>query len=371
MFREFVQAAAGAVPPVSYCTSDQNLESTDGLQVVRTPSHSNTGALARLSGWLSYLLVAGWKGLRKRGKPLLFIVSNPPLAPLLGFLGSKLRAQRYVLLFYDIYPDALVGLAGYSEKSLVVRLWRRLNRLAILNAERVITISPQLAGTLSSYWPDGQAARITVIPTWVDTERIRPMPKEENWFAREHGQTGKLTVLYAGNVGRVHDLGVLPEVARRLQPYPEVQFLVIGEGPGLEGLKSASQGLENIRFLPLQPEATLPFSLATGDIGVVALARGGEGVSMPSKTYYMMAAGNALLGLSSQQSDLATVIRDHGCGVNVPPDDAQAAAQAILDLYRQPDHLRLYRQQARQAALEHFSRASCVARMLDVVQPLL
>ena len=146
---------------------------------------------------------------------------------------------------------------------------------------------------------------------------------------------------------------------------------MIGEGPGLVSLQSASQGLENIRFLPLQPEATLPFSLATGDIGIVALARGGEGISMPSKTYYMMAAGNALLGLSSENSDLAAVIRDHGCGVNVPPDDAQAAAQAILDLYRQPDRLRLYRQQARQAALEHFSRARCVARMMDVVQPLL
>ncbi len=101
-----------------------------------------------------------------------------------------------------------------------------------------------------------------------------------------------------GNLGMVHDLTVLPAVAAQLQAYPDVHFVVIGEGAGRKALEAqcARLDLSNLTFLPFQPESALPFSLAMADIGLVALAKGAEGVSMPSKTYYMMAAGSALLG---------------------------------------------------------------------------
>jgi colanic acid biosynthesis glycosyl transferase WcaI len=181
---------------------------------------------------------------------------------------------------------------------------------------------------------------------------------------------GKFTVLYSGNIGVIHDLSLIPALAQKVAGYADVHFLVIGAGPGLRPLQLGCErmGLANVTFLPPQTQAVLPYALATADIGVVALARGAEGISMPSKTYYMMAAGSALLGLSDQTSDLAAVIREHGCGVNVPLGDAATAAAMILELRDDPQRLRRYRENARRASETCFSKAVCLPQMLELIQ---
>ena len=85
-----------------------------------------------------------------------------------------LKRQRYILLFYDLYPEALERFAGLSPRSWVSRGWRAMNRAAVRHADEVITISPQLAQTVAQYLPVDQ---VRVIPTWVDTDVIRPLPK--------------------------------------------------------------------------------------------------------------------------------------------------------------------------------------------------
>ena len=370
LLREFVEAAAEPIGPVVYASPDRFPQPVEGVRTIGLPRNRNSSAPARLWGWFTFLLLGGLRALIEPGRPVLFIVTNPPLAPLIGYVARKLKRQRYVLLFYDLYPEALERFAGLSPQSVVARMWRAMNRAAVRHADRVITISPQLAQTVAQYLP---LDRVCIIPTWVDTEVIRPLPKAQNEFAAQHDQLDKLTVLYSGNLGRVHDLTLLPALADRLRDVADVHFLIIGEGPGRAPLEQACAQLavRNVTFLPLQPEDVLPYSLACGDIALVALAEGGEGVSMPSKTYYMLAAGAALLGLCRDGSDLAAVIDAHACGLHVPSHDAAQAAQAILRLRADPQLLGQYRANARRAAEEHYSRAVCVPQMIEVVQEVL
>ena len=72
---------------------------------------------------------------------------------------------------------------------------------------------------------------IVVVPTWVDAEQIKPLPKEQNWFAVQHGQMGKLTVLYSGNLGLSHGLDTVVAAARELGSRPDVHFMIIGQRP--------------------------------------------------------------------------------------------------------------------------------------------
>ncbi|MGD0088576.1 MAG: glycosyltransferase family 4 protein [Planctomycetota bacterium] len=374
LFREFVRVAGAALGPARYYTADATPVG-EGVEVVRAPRYRRDSGSARLLSWSCYMAVVAAKILLRPRRPLLFIVTNPPLAPLIGYLARKVRGQRYVLLFYDMYPEALESFAGLSSRSKLARLWRHCNRLAIRNAEAVITISPDMARTLSQYELTGPGvpSKVHIVPTWVDTAQIRPRAKRENWFAQQHGQVDKLTVLYGGNLGAVHDLSMLPDVAARLQDDPLFHFMVIAEPVARKALEErcAQLKLRNVSFLPLQDEAALPFSLTTADIGLVALAEGGEGVSMPSKTYYLMAAGCALLGFSSLHSDLATLLRQHDCGINVAPHDVNGAVQVLRQWRADPSGLAQCRARARAAAEQYFSRDVCVPRMLAVVQALL
>ena len=48
--------------------------------------------------------------------------------------------------------------------------------------------------------------------------------------------------------------------------------------------------MHQVTIVPFQPEEVLSYTLACVDVGVVSFAAGAEGVSMPSKTCFTMAA---------------------------------------------------------------------------------
>ena len=373
LFEEFI-AEASSIGPAIYFGPSNDSFSINGVHLVKMPRHSNRTTIERLWTWFNFLAISGWKILTTPGKPLLFIVTNPPLSPLLGVIANKLRGNKYILLFYDMYPEALTRFANISENSIITRIWRFMNAMAIRNAVGVITISPQMAETLRQYYPLNNGTKnVRIIPTWVDTEQIRPMDKDQNWFAKRYGQIGKLTILYSGNIGFVHNLNMLPEIAQRLQDYTDVHFLIVGEGSGRKQIEAecVRLKLKNLTLLPLQDEETLPFLLATGDVSIVSLVSGAEGIAMPSKTYYNMAAGCALLGFSNSNSDLAAVIRNYQCGINVETGNVDDVVQQILQIRERPDILNEYRKNARQAAEKYFSRKTCTPKMVEFVRKLM
>jgi hypothetical protein len=119
-FRDFVFKVAEKSEGVTYYCPDK-IETKGAFKLKKAPKYNRKNILLRLISWCLYLIVVGFKILIQREKSLLLIVSNPPLAPIIGLIMYKLKKYKYVLLFYDIYPDALIKFAGLSEKSIVVK----------------------------------------------------------------------------------------------------------------------------------------------------------------------------------------------------------------------------------------------------------
>jgi glycosyltransferase involved in cell wall biosynthesis len=368
LFRELVTNAADKIGPVIFLNSDSPTPNQPHIRMLKAPKCKNKSPFSRIKSWISYLMIAAWHVAFCPGKPLLFIVTNPPIMPLIGWIMRIIKKQRYVLLYYDIYPEAVIRFRGLSEGSLLTKLWRLVNRMAISSADLVVTISNRMAETLSQYFPKREPQpNLLVIPTWVDTGWIKPISFESNPFAQRYGHLDNLIVLYSGNLGAVHDLSMLPSMAGRLSQYPRIRFLIVSSSPRRIDLEAQCQDLklDNVVFLPQQPEEFLPQVLATGDIGIVSLAVGAEGISMPSKTYYMMAAGNALLGISSPNSELDRLIGEHKCGRNIVPDNVDDAVMTILHWYEDRDALFQTKQRSRAAAQAHFDKGVLIPKVLS------
>ena len=367
LFRELVQESGSELGPVIFLSSDSLAPDQPHIKMIKAPQYKNTGQFSRLRSWISYLIITGWHAAFCPGKPLLFIVTNPPILPVIGWLMRVVKKQRYVILYYDIYPEALIRFSGLSERSLLTRLWRGLNRLTFRSADLAITISDRMAETLSQYSPKGgPVSNLRVIPTWVDTDWIKPISRKSNPFAQRYASPDDLIILYSGNLGAVHDLSMLPKIARRLSPYPRIRFLVVSSSPRRIELEVQCQDmkLDNVAFLPQQPEEYLPQVLATGDISIVSLAAGAEGISMPSKTYYMMAAGSALLGFSSPKSELDRLIGEYQCGRNIVPGDIDNAVETILYWYENHDVLSQIKRRSRDAAQSHFDKKIVIPKLV-------
>jgi glycosyltransferase involved in cell wall biosynthesis len=281
-----------------------------------------------------------------------------------------LKRQRYVYLVHDVFPDAAVTLGYISPDGLVRRVWDWVNRLSVNHASRVVVLCESMkAIMLAKGGRPADAGKFHVIHNWVDEQNIRPLPKSENAFVEEHGLRDKFVVLYSGNIGRSQDLETVVAAAERFQDKDAV-FLFIGDGgkkARLEGIVK-ERGLKNVRFLPYQPREILPLSLTCADVSLVALEKGIEGLSMPSKLYAILASGRALIALVESGYEVAGIIESADCGKSVAPGDVDGLARALEFFYDDREACARAGRNGREYLERHFSRGRALKEYYDLIQ---
>jgi glycosyltransferase involved in cell wall biosynthesis len=271
-----------------------------------------------------------------RKNDVVLLTTAPAFLSIAGYIANLFFGTKYICLIYDLYPDVVVELGVTSETSWITKLWHKLNILVWQNSEKIVVLSDTMKQRITSRHPQ-IADKISVIHNWADAEWIKPMQKQENWFARQHGMDRKFTVLYSGNMGRCHDLDTILGTIKLLQNKP-VQFVFIGAGTKYELCRQAVAEfkLNNCVFLPYQDKNNLPYSLTACDLALVSIAPGLEGVVAPSKLYGIMAAGKAIAAVCEPHSYLRQLISDAKCGEAFDNDHSEQLAQFILSLADNP-----------------------------------
>jgi glycosyltransferase involved in cell wall biosynthesis len=348
----------------------------EGVQVYRLPSTQmdKNVKLGRILNSVSFFVSALVTLLFHRTSGPLLIVSVPPFLPFLGYVVKRLKGQPYISLFYDVYPDIAVRLGYLKSGGLMQRIWDSMNRLVIGQASRVIALSEPMKGiVLGKANPNGQAdsEKFRIIHNWVDEGFIKPMAKTENWFVAQEGLQDKFIVLYSGNIGLSYDLETVIAAAERLKD-KNMAFLFIGEGGKKKKLQAlvGQRQIQNVRFLPYQPRDVLPFSLTCSDVSLVALEKGVEGLSMPSKLYTILASGRPVIALVEEDSAVARIIRDADCGARVTQNDVEALVKVLEFYYENSEIAERQGRKGREYCLGHFTLARACQEYYDLLASL-
>jgi len=162
----------------------------------------------------------------------------------------------------------------------------------------------------------------------------RSDPRSANPFRMMHKLGERFVVLYSGNLGAAHDFGTLLDAAKGLKDRSDIVFLIAGGGPRLAWVQKQveERHLTNVRFLPYQPREMLRYSLSAGDVHLVTLRPGFQGLLVPSKFIGALASGRPLLFVGPNEGEIPDAIRVGGCGFIVEPGDATALSEAIVAL---------------------------------------
>jgi colanic acid biosynthesis glycosyl transferase WcaI len=251
------------------------------------------------------------------------------------FLGW-LRRKPVVFGVWDIYPEVGVRM-GLFRNRIVIRLVAALEDLCLRIAHRVQVLGEGFLADLAQH--PVRSEKVIVIPPWLDTELIRPMPRH-NPFSHEHGLDDRFVILYSGNLGPAQGLGLILEVTQELKSESEILFLFVGDGTGKEQLVNQASGLTNVLFLPLQPRERLAEVLASADISLVVLKRGIGSSSLPSKTFAILSSARPVLACVDKDNDTWSLVERSRSGLCVLPDDPKALAQTILTLKKDPERRR-------------------------------
>lgn len=256
------------------------------------------------------------------------LAMSPPLTlGLIGWHTKLFRGGKLVFNIQDVFPDAAIETGAISNQRVIAAAsW--LERISYQRSNSVVLLSDDLANNVQRKLDQKFHKRIKVIPNFVDTKAIVPMSRLTN-YRRELGIDESLVVMYAGNVGFSQSLELVLEAARVL---PEVMFVINGEGAARKSLEAKASALGNLKFGDYQDASRLSEVLATGDLHVVPLRRGLGSVSVPSKTYSILAAGRPICAAIDLDTEVPRILAAANAGVCVEPDNQLAFVSAITAL---------------------------------------
>ena len=333
----------------------------DGVHVLR-PATLSLRLDRALSKGLDHFAIAGSylaAGLAA-ARPDVILVYSPPLT--LGVTGAWLAGRYRVPMVFnaqDMFPQYAID-TGLLKSAALTRMFRAMERYVYRQAASIVVHSDGNRRFLAERGVP--ADKLHVITNWADTDRITPQPRD-NDFRREHGLGNRFVVSYAGTMGWAQGLDGVLEAARLLRDTPEVLVLFVGDGPRRRALEStaASLGLDNVRFLPLQPPDRYRALLAASDACLISLNERLTTPVIPGKLFDIMAAGRAVLASVPADGDAAKAVWGADCGLVVDPGSPAALAKAVRTLVADPGRLEVLGKNGRLQAEMRYSRAVSIA----------
>ena len=309
-------------------------ESTEWGSITRVnpfPGSDKRNLVRRAMGFVGFSALVGLASSRG-GRVDAVIAMSPPLTMgLTGWGTHVIRRGPLIFNIQDVFPDAAVE-TGTITNRWIIAAARQLERVSYNRAAAVTALSTDLGDNIAAKMRPSRRDRVRVIPNFVDTDAIRPHDRMTE-LRRDLDIGSETVVLYAGNVGFSQSLEMVVETAKTM---PSLTFVINGDGAARAALCDLADGLANVRFSGYQPMERLPEVLATGDIHLVPLKAGLGRVSVPSKTYSILAAGRPVLAAIDPGTEVPRIIAESGGGICVPPDDIVAFRSALQRLADDP-----------------------------------
>jgi len=343
-------------------------EKTEWGSIIRVhpfPGKSKSNLLRRALGFIAFSYAVGIRSVHADGFPFKVdgvLAMSPPLTlGLTGWFTKIIRRAPLVFNIQDVFPDAAIQTGAISNKKIIAAA-KWLERVSYQRSDAVVLLSQDLRTNIANKIDTKYHDRLHVIPNFVDTAAITPQDRMTA-YRNELGIGDQLIVMYAGNVGFSQSLNLVVEAAAK---FPEVAFVINGDGAARKKLQEDCAKLSNVYFGDYQPIERLSEVLATGDIHLVPLRTGLAAVSVPSKSYSILAAGRPMLAAIDLNTEIPNMLQQSGAGIAVEPDNAPAFIEALGRLVNNRDQLSEMGANGRKWVETHASPASVAARYEEI-----
>ena len=305
---------------------------------------------------------------------VILVVTNPPLLPLMAWLLKALKGCEFILLVHDVYPEVLSVTGITHAHSLAYRLVQGVNHLIYGQASRIVTLGRDMQKLVESKLTQPVEGKLVCIPNWAETEIVYPTDKQDSSLLKRLNLVDKFVVLYAGNMGRTHDLQILLDAAEILADIkPQIHFLMIGAGVQKQEVEARvqAQQLPNVTVLSYLPHSEKNVTLNSCDVGIISFLPGMAGVSVPSRMYNQMAAGKPLIAIADNESELAKVIQEEGIGWLVSPQDEDQLVKLLTQIVNDAELCKDMGHKAAQAVLCKYQLKHAVSKYQAIFRELI
>lgn len=253
-------------------------------------------------------------------RPDLVEAIDPPC--LVASAWALCKSSSHLVYFsMEIFPE-LPALAKRPCKRMV---WRTLERVSVLRAQRVLTVNQSVAQVISQNLGHRVVDVVRSIP-----EKQNPAPLSNALLCDLRALCGlhsdQFVMVYQGVVEAGRGLEPLAEA---LKTRPHIHLAIMGYGSWVEWAKTRSQSQANIHYLGAFPHDQLMQLSSQANAGAVCIepiSRSFE-LSLPGKLFEYV--GNGLPVLGSSLPEIASHIQTAGVGEVAATDSPTDMGHAL------------------------------------------
>jgi glycosyltransferase involved in cell wall biosynthesis len=293
-------------------------------------------------GWKALILEPSYPELRKRPGPMrrllaiagvnwrawrelnrvnaIYCRANPLLLPI-----AWLARRRGVAVIHECNgPYADIAIA-HPEVKPFLNFLIAMQRWQYRNASGVVSVTDKLRSWLISERGRDDVALIT---NAANAQIFTPEAHPERPTERPY-------VVFFGALAVWHGARMMLDAKAHPDWPPEVDLVIIGAGVDTPLVEAAAQRDPHIIYLGRQSYKRIPSLIVgalAGLVPIVDVSGRSETGLAPLKLFETMAAG--LPVIATEYPTQADIVREHDCGIIVPPGDAAALAGAVARMAR-------------------------------------
>lgn len=341
----------------------------DGIRVlsVSEPYSNRMSFVRRVFAFWRFARTAG-RLVVESNADLVFATSTPLTVGIPGMRGAKHLGVPFVFEVRDLWPELPIAM-GIVKNPIIKWYLRRLERQIYGAADWINALAP---GMKEGICRTGYCAeRVSVIPNASDLEVFQPSsePLTDDRF----GSQDEFRLVFTGAHGLANGLHAVLDAIAELKRRGErgVRFIFVGDGNQKQGLmqRSKQEALAPwISWVSPVSKNELAAILPRFDVGLMILKDIPAfyyGTS-PNKFFDYIASG--LPVLNNYPGWLADMITENDCGKVVPPGDAVAFADAVLQMRDNRAQLPAMGRNARALAESQFSRDNLGRQFVTLIE---
>jgi len=344
-------------------------EQRDGIDVRRVWTYvtANEGFVKRTLNYLSYMaasIVAA---------PFLpkvdVVVSTSPqfFNGLAGYVVSRQKRAPWVLEIRDLWPESILAVGAISNR-LAIRALEWLERFSYRKADRLVPVTDAFQRHMES--KGIPSSKITVIKNGADLSLYKPVAGQ-NPITKELGLEGKFIAAYFGTHGMAHHLETILHAAARLRRYPDIIFMLAGDGAERERLLTLRDQLTliNVVMLEQQPKERMPGLWATCHVSLILLKKSDLFKTViPSKLFESMAMEKPIiLGVEGES---AGILQAAKAGFCIQPENDEELAARVLELWSNRSLCETFGSNGRAHVRANYDREFLAQRFCNLMESL-
>lgn len=265
------------------------------------------------------------------------MVQSCPWAPFAVSFAKKSVRIPTIWNIQDMFPGASIA-NGAMKQKWMQKIFYAFQKVAYRRADHITVISDDMKQKVIEQGVPLE--KITVIPDWYDDKSVREIPWDENLFVKKYDMKKNFFyVQFAGTMGFNFDYQMVLNVAELLKSEHDIVFQMIGQGSQKDVFETTAKerGLNNIVFLPLEPQEMVPHVYSACSVCLIPLPKGVIGNSVPSKAGLLMACHRVIVTSADAGSEYNKMFEREQIGIACSTDDPKGIAVGIRKLRDNPE----------------------------------